>query len=40
MVDNQSPSYMSENSIRNNGPDAIALERFKLCELAEGLATY
>ncbi|EER42334.1 catabolic 3-dehydroquinase [Histoplasma capsulatum H143] len=31
---------MSENAIRNNGPDAIALERFKLCELAEGLATY
>lgn len=29
-----------ENAIRNNGPDNLALERFKLRELAEGWPMY
>ncbi|PGG95958.1 hypothetical protein GX51_08061 [Blastomyces parvus] len=42
MVDNHTlpEGCMPANAIRNNGPDALALERFKLRELAEGWATY
>lgn len=29
-----------ENAIRNNGPDDLALERYKLRELAEGWPCY
>jgi len=29
-----------ENAIRNNGPDDLVLERFKLRELAEGWPAY
>ena len=29
-----------ENAIRNNGPDNLALERYKLRELAEGWPMY
>lgn len=29
-----------ENVIRNNGPDDLALERYKLRELAEGWPAY
>lgn len=29
-----------ENAIRNNGPDDLALERYKLRELAEGWPAY
>ncbi|KKZ65553.1 pep2-like protein [[Emmonsia] crescens] len=41
MVDNHGlpAGCMPENAVRNNGPDALALERFKLRELAEGWAT-
>jgi hypothetical protein len=29
-----------ENAIRNNGPDNLAMERYKLRELAEGWPMY
>jgi hypothetical protein len=29
-----------ENAIRNNGPDNLALERYKIRELAEGWPCY
>lgn len=32
--------WMPNNAIRNNGPDSLALERYKLRELAEGWPMY
>lgn len=32
--------WYPENAIRNNGPDSLALERYKLRELAEGWPCY